>query len=430
MEIWIFSLSLSWLLLFFYSKVRLNSTFRATKLYLVLFILFVVWVFVQTVPLPVDTIAQLSPETFKLYQATYQLIDKPLEFISISHAPLITYNKFLETLSYFLLFCLLLLLLKNTQRIRLFATVIVFSGVFQALYGTIMSLSGLEYGFVSENSNVATGTFINRNHLAGYLEMTLAVGIGLLISNLYQTSSTSWREFFRRIINSLLGKKARLRIGLALMVIALVLTHSRMGNSAFFTSMSVMSVLYIIIVKKKSRSVIVLFASLLIIDMFIVGAWFGIDKVAQRIKTASVNVEKRDEVNRDGITMIKDYALVGTGGGTYSISFLQYRGDDIIGFYNHAHNDYIEFATEYGVIAGGTLALMVFISLFSSLRALRQRNHALLKGMAFSSAMGIMAIAMHATVDFNLQIPANATLFIVLLALGPITLHLRLRKQQ
>ncbi|WP_198265036.1 hypothetical protein [sulfur-oxidizing endosymbiont of Gigantopelta aegis] len=151
-----------------------------------------------------------------------------------------------------------LLLIKSTQRLRLFAWVIVISGVFQAVYGSVMTLSGIEYGFFVEKDTyrgVATGTFVNRNHLAGYLEMSLAIGVGLLISTLYETQAGNWREFFRRILGSILGGKIRLRIALALMVIALVLTHSRMGNSAFFISLTLMGILYLVLVKKPPRSV-------------------------------------------------------------------------------------------------------------------------------------------------------------------------------
>ena len=38
--------------------------------------------------------------------------------------------------------------------------------------------------------------------------------------------------------------------------------------------------------------------------------------------------------------------------------------------------------------------------------------------------MGVTAILIHSWVDFNLQIPANALLFLFLLALGWISLYL------
>jgi hypothetical protein len=38
--------------------------------------------------------------------------------------------------------------------------------------------------------------------------------------------------------------------------------------------------------------------------------------------------------------------------------------------------------------------------------------------------MGVCAIGIHSTVDFNLQIPANALAFVVLLAYGWVALYL------
>ncbi len=424
-----FVLAIFWLLLLFKEKVHFTQAFRTAIIPLFIFSFFLLWVLFQSIPLPSGLVAFLSPGTYEVYTTSYAAINVPIDFIPLSLSRYNTYAEFLGTFSYFLIFCLMLLLINSTRRLRLFAGVIIISGVFQAVYGSLMTLSGLEYSFFFEKEffrGMATGTYISRNHFSGYLEMSLAIGIGLLIAELHTTHSVSWREFFQRMISSILGNKVRLRIGLALMVIALVMSHSRMGNTAFFTSLTVMSVVYLLIVKKPPRSALVLFISLIVIDVFIVGAWFGIDEVVQRLEKTSVNSESRDEVVRDTLTMIGDYPLVGTGGGTYEISFLRYKGKDIAIYYHHAHNDYLEFLAEYGVVGMSFLVLLVTSCLVSALYALRKRKHTLLKGMAFASSMGIIAILIHSTVDFNLQIPANAALFVALLALGHISLHLKI----
>jgi hypothetical protein len=46
-----------------------------------------------------------------------------------------------------------------------------------------------------------------------------------------------------------------------------------------------------------------------------------------------------------------------------------------------------------------------------------------MRGMSFACIMGVTSILIHSWVDFNLQMPANATLFMVLLALGWISLR-------
>jgi hypothetical protein len=51
-----------------------------------------------------------------------------------------------------------------------------------------------------------------------------------------------------------------------------------------------------------------------------------------------------------------------------------------------------------------------------------------MRGISFASIMGIVAILIHSSVDFNLQIPANAALFMVILALAWISLHLARRE--
>ena len=56
------------------------------------------------------------------------------------------------------------------------------------------------------------------------------------------------------------------------------------------------------------------------------------------------------------------------------------------------------------------------------------RRDPLMRGMSFACIMGASAILIHSWVDFNLQIPANAMLFMVLLALGWISLWPRSRR--
>jgi hypothetical protein len=66
--------------------------------------------------------------------------------------------------------------------------------------------------------------------------------------------------------------------------------------------------------------------------------------------------------------------------------------------------------------------LFVAVSLGAAIRAQWVRRDPLMRGMSFASMMGVTAILIHSAFDYNLQIPANATYFMVLLALGWISL--------
>lgn len=344
-----------------------------------------------------------------------------------SLAPSTSLNHMMLALALMLGFNLCLLLCTSTRRIKLLCYTLVASGLCQAVYGSLMTLTGIEYlFFVPKDSymGVATGTFVNRNHLAGYLVLTLSLGIGMMIAKLNFTSEQNWRARTKRFLTTLLSSKASLRLILIIMVAGLVMTHSRMGNTAFFASLSITGVLALILHKGSLRSVLILITSLIIIDIFVVGTFFGVDKVAERLSNTSASTETRDEVNSYTLNAINDHMLTGSGAGTFYTDFPKYRDYNVGGiFYAEAHNDYFQFASEYGVPITILLIIAVIICALMAAQAMRTRKDPLLRGLAFGCLMAIIAFAIHSTVDFNLQIPANALTFIVLLACGYIALY-------
>src|SRR2546421_10588634 len=127
-------------------------------------------------PLPAGALGLLSPRSLAIHSATHSYPSLSLDVYATRQAAL-------QTLAYLLFFCLTLLLVNDKPRIRLLAQAIILGGVFQAAYGSLMALSGLARGiFIDEQDAwVATGTFINRNHLAGYLVMCLWAGARLIV---------------------------------------------------------------------------------------------------------------------------------------------------------------------------------------------------------------------------------------------------------
>mgnify|MGYP000449570020 CR=1 FL=1 len=344
-----------------------------------------------------------------------------------------SFRELLQGISLTLFFMLCLLLINSTQRIKITILVIIASGLFQAVYGSLMTLSGVEYTFFVKKVSyigVATGTFINRNHLAGYLVICLSLGLGMMIASL-KADTKSWRGLIRQIFEAILSQKAILRISLVIIVAALVMTHSRMGNSSFFASMGIVGTVAILLKKRSVGSTIVLLLSLLIIDVAVVGTFFGVGKVIDRLEKTSAKSESRDEVNLYSIKLVKDNLLTGTGAGTFYNSFPQVREKEVgFLFYDHAHNDYIEFLTERGVIGIVPLVLLVVITFLTALAALWKRQQSLMRGCAFGCLMSMLAMAIHATVDFNLQIPANAATFMLVLALGWIGMFHRPKRKR
>jgi O-antigen ligase len=431
MSVMVISTSLifiGWCWLFFRNKSVVTSSCLAARFVLLVFSLWLIYITLQLIPLSAEILTTFSP--FSL--AHWSSIDFDTVEASISVDPKITRLWLILSVSYFLIFFLTLVLVSNRRRLKTLAYTLVCSGLFQAVYGSVMTLSHWEYGFFIHKTKyigVATGTFFNRNHLAGYLEMTIAIGIGLLIASLDENSAATLKKKILNLFRLLLSAKARLRISLIMMVIALVLTHSRMGNTAFFISLFITGAIGLAFSKHATRSVVILLVSLVIIDMLIVGQWFGFEKVKQRLEQTSEMSENRDEVYKYGLVQWQDYRLTGSGLGSFYAVFPQYRGLDVNGFNKEAHNDYLQFATESGVIGLILLALITLVSFFAGVLAHYKRRDPLMRGVSFASIMGITAILIHSSVDFNLQMPANAATFVVLLAFAWISLCMGKNKQ-
>jgi O-antigen ligase len=355
-------------------------------------------------------------------------------------------------------------------------SVLVVSGTFQAFYGSLMVLSGVEWliGVPKEAyRGVATGAFVNRNHLAGYLEMMLAAGIGLMLA-LRTGQSMDWRNLFEL----LLGPKARLRLALIIMVIGLVMTQSRGGNIGFFTALLLVGGLFVLrFPQNRARNGLVL-ASIILIDVLVISHFFGLERLRDRLMGTEVSVtlraveamperqvaglepgaglasgagvqagagmpaapgvggvtlarpageelllvfdinDLRGQIFTHTVPLAQERTWAGHGAGSYETVFVARSGPGVGSRIDHAHNDYLQFWTEFGLIGTLPLALFVLASLGFALRALWNRDSLFRSGVGFGAAMAIIAILIHSWSDFNLQIPANAATFIVICAIA------------
>ncbi|HTQ98857.1 MAG TPA: O-antigen ligase family protein [Candidatus Acidoferrum sp.] len=406
-----------WVTLWLQGKLpSANTRMRQLVFPVSLLVLVQFGVFCQTVPLPRALVAAISP-----HAANLQLLPDRITF---SLDPELTRFQLLQGLTYCIGFVLAGILVNGRERLRKFLWVLVISGAFQAVYGVLMTLSGLEYGFFVEKysgQGLPTGTFVNRNNLAGYLVITLSAGIGLLISQLGGGDNPRTRlAWLRELVELLLGAKFRLRLMLALMVIALVLTRSRMGNLSFFLSLTITGAICLLSSGRQvTGRVALLLASLILVDMLIVGRWFGVEQVAERLVQPSASQDSRVEVSGDSLGIIRDFPWVGAGGGTFYTVFPNYSSAALSGdYYTHAHNDYLEMAGDLGLPLFGILAIFVAGTVTQAFRLQLKTESRLDRGRGFAVLMAVIWAAIHSLADFNLYIPANAFTLVALMALG------------
>lgn len=413
LAIWVLTLALCWLAGYINGRYAYPTILGDTWPMLLCGLMWLGYVWLQLIPLPVEFLEMLSPQAARWHIAAAAPATPGAAPLTLdAHA---TLEAACKSTAYIAFFALSLILLQDRGRIRFAAYALIASGVLQALYGSLISLQSA--------GDVAAGTFANRNHYAAYLTMCLSVGIGVLIANLSNEQGQSWGRFFRNLIRWVISPKMALRLGLVVMVIALVLTRSRMGNISFFISLLVTGVIGLLLAKRATKSMVILLVSLIAVDVFLVGTYFGTQRVIERIARTTMQAEDRGEQAAWTVDMWKDYPVFGSGLGSFPVVYPRYAGEKAWWTYTHAHNDYLEFGAETGVIGLSLLGLMVLLSFAAALRAQYLRRDPLMRGLSFAAMMGILALMIHSFVDFGLQIPAIALTFMLLLAFAWISLH-------
>jgi O-antigen ligase len=399
-----------------------QRSWRRGRTPLLLLLLLSIWPGIQLLPLPGAWLQWLSPQAALWHlPATYQ---------TLSLDPAATRWYLVESSIVLMGFALTLLLVNSRQRIRILLATLVLSGTAQAIYGSFMVLSGLELGFFVEkyvNEGQATGTFVNRNHFAGYMVLCLSAGGALLISLQQPNSHSSWRERTRHLLQRMLGPDLLLRVCLLAMFIGLLLSRSRMGNAAFLAALCTTAVVASCIWGRLEPRRLLVTGALSMAGLAL-AVWFG-RPYLELPQLPDVTAESRYWSLQYAYQMLLDFPWTGAGGGSFYGLFPNYQGAEIDSFHRHAHNDYLEFGIELGLPALGLLLLFAAWSLRQALKLQVPPADRLQRGVGFGITMACLWAGLHALVDFNLQIPAISLTLVSLLGLLPATVEIKSLKR-
>lgn len=238
-----------------------------------------------------------------------------------------------------------------------------------------------------------------------------------MISSFERGKYAGLRAVFRDLLNTIISGKGALRISLIVMVIGLVLTRYRMGNISFFVGLALAGLGVMLFSRVSKKTIAFFLASILIVDALIISSFFDLNELAKRLESTSTESENRDELFQLSLPMLKDNLFFVTGAGTFYTNYPAYRDQSAgSGFYMHAHNDYVEFLSERGLI--GSLPLLAFfLMVFRQGLELLKSSSMKKRGLAFTILMSCIAIALHSVVDFNLQMPAYAFTLVAIWAL-------------
>ena len=412
-------------------EIPSNSQSLITSNYVLITVLllslFLGLVLLQMIPLPSGLVKVISPRTYELRSQLSvaasggSLITNNQSLITtLSFFPFATKVEFFKWLSLAGLFLFLLhwRLSDNGYRVTKHLLIAIFLvGVFESLYGMFEFFSGhshiLNLDYSSRISSV-TGTFFNRNCFAGYLLMVIPISIGFLFSR--EVDQSRRLRGWRHRLSSLDGKDLLIGFGLVLMILGLLLSASRGGIVSLFLSFS----LIIFLFRNPRRGQRFSRASVLVFGLALLWAlWIGLDAVINRFFAASEDFMAGRWIRWvNTFEILKDFPVLGSGLGTFTEVFSMYRSFHIRGLDIQAENDFLQLASEVGLVAAIPLLVLFVFLFYKAVSGIRSLLHSEpQRYIGIGGLVGILALMFHSLVQKNLQLPANAFLYTVIWAM-------------
>ena len=323
---------------------------------------------------------------------------------TISLDPNATWMAACQFVVFSIFFSILLLTLKRAARIRRFVLVIgifAFGFAFFAILQSIVSPDKI-YGIYDVSFGAPFGSFVNRNNFAAYMEMTMALPLGLLFAGA-------------------VSKDKRLLVitVVVLMGVALLLCRSRGGFVAFVAEIILLFILTRRNENKKSVIIQGFSIGLLIVAIVAGSIFVGGDTSLTRFADTAASEDfstQRSHIWSITTRVIADNLPLGAGFGAFAVAYTKFDDGSGLARVEQAHNDYLQVLTDAG-IPGSIIGILFLFLLFRNGRRAMIIENTYRRGIAFGALAGIIAVLVHSIFDFVLHVTAVAMLFISLLVL-------------
>ena len=269
-----------------------------------------------------------------------------------------------------------------------------------------------EYGI-----HTAAGTYLNKDHLAGFLEMVFPVVLALLAATVGQhrfdsMRGSSWRKRLD-FLTTLKGHQASIYAIVGILVIlCLVFTRSRAGIAL---SMLGLFLTLVIFARRLGGSNVYGTYGSVIAVIIVLTAEIGLAPILDRFSQDPME-DLRWSIYETSLKAAVENFPLGTGPGTYPDIYPYYQSPDIDAFVNHAHNDYLEW-----IFDGGLLALVLILAglgmyVYGWHRLWIRGRWRSFRYVQAGAGIGVLLLIFHSFFDFNLHKPANAIFFAFFLA--------------
>ncbi|MEA3277529.1 MAG: O-antigen ligase family protein [Pseudomonadota bacterium] len=287
---------------------------------------------------------------------------------------------------------------------------------FQAILGLMQFGDGkdspLYLGMDFTHFGSAVGTYTNRNHLAGLLEMVLPLSLALLIYSVGRGDRDVSRGWRRRIsfFASLRGHVAFGYGVLALvLLVGVIFTRSRTGIALTMLGFLLVSFAYS---RRIGGDNVYGLAGTVVAFAVGIGIAIGLAPVLDRFSAEDALEDARWTIFSTTFDGIGAFFPLGSGPGNYPDVFPAFQPLELgRWFINHAHNDYLEWLFEGGLFAAVLILLFLALYLYQWTKVWTKDAWSRLRFVQVGAGIGILLMLLHTLVDYNLHIPANIVYF-------------------
>jgi O-antigen ligase len=385
----------------------------------------------QVLPLPRALVALLSPRAAGL-RTELVAGSAGASTATLSLAPFHTARSALELLAYVLIGILVARTFLHRRQIQRLLLILTAAGAFQAFYGLFELFRAhprILFFPKIYNLSSATGTFVNRNHYSGYLEMILPLALGLLIArlDLFSLSGQTRAEKAAQLTGRGLAGNVFILIAAAVMILAIVRSQSRSG---VFVLLFIFVLFFELTVfhfsaRRYRQAWVKTFIKAAFVVLTLVILYAGVESTMGRFAKDNLLQDGRPQYWSNTLSIVRDFPLFGTGLGTFGDVYPAYGTARLEGRLTHAHNDYLEFLSELGLAGFAPFLATILFLIIDGFRTWTRRRYPRIKALGLGGFISLAAILVHSLTDFNLHVPANALLFSAILGLTFATAYYR-----
>jgi O-antigen ligase len=269
------------------------------------------------------------------------------------------------------------------------------------------------WDYVSPYPGRASGTYISPNNLAGFLEMLAPLALAYVLVGR-----------MKPVVRILLG------YAVLVMLAGMAVTFSRGGWVA--VTVGLLALLGILAFHRNHRLPAILLLIVMVgggtvfITQFLSKTISYIHRVGTSEDSGQLDFAIRRDLWMTAGQMWQDHFWWGVGPAHYDYCFREYRPESIQMSPDRTHNDYLNLLADWGAV-GGIIVLAGMVTFGAGLRKTwkyaRPSENDFGRGLSnrfaffLGASAGLLALAVHSVVDFNLHIPANAIVGVTLLAL-------------